>query len=208
VSSDESDAEIITSGLRIRRRHPPAHPNVHRPQPTTAEPFFVGEEGDGEDVAEYLADMPLSSELSGFSTDEEEEEEEEEESPEDESEDEVEAEADGMVWENSSKARLEMQHDAALRASLSTLLSCARALPPKRVEGLRVVQSVSPPSSDGSGRGRKRSRSRQRREREKVVRRTMVTLAVTVGAVVVLSVLSFSAGYLVRSEEARRVRVR
>jgi hypothetical protein len=151
--------------------------------------------------------MPLSSELEGFSTSDDEESPEDE-SEEEEGEPEAEAEAEGMVWENSSKARLEMEHDAALRASLSTLLSCARALPPKRVEGLRVVQSVSPPSSDGSGRSRRRSRSRERREREKVVRRTMVTLAVTVGAVVVLSVLSFSAGYLVRGEEARRVRVR
>jgi hypothetical protein len=229
--SDESDAEIITSGLRIRRRRR-VHQNlaetifVEDPTPMTISVSSLSSEGDseeGEDMAGYLASMPLSS--SGFTTDDENStSSDDDEGDEDDSE---------TVLDNpalNAKARLELEHDAALRASLSTLLSCAaaaRGLPPRRaggVEGLRVVQGSTPPpaatvsvSSEGSGRSvsRRRKREKAREEREKVVRRTMMTLAVTAGAVVVLSVLSFSAGYLVRRfegggvvSEARRVRVR
>ncbi|KAA8915037.1 hypothetical protein FN846DRAFT_924599 [Sphaerosporella brunnea] len=240
-SPDESDAdaEIITCGLRIRR------PAARRPAPTRnlAETVFLenpmvlsiesvnsggssssseeeeeeeaGEaeeekEEEEEDVAGYLADMPLSS--SGFTTSSE--------SSDEDADDEGETVFESPPSLLTHKARLEQEHDAALRASLSTLLSCAAAAGRARrppVEGLRVVQSVSPPaSSEGStGRKKKREKERERERREKVVNRTLVTLAVTAGAVVVLSVLSFSAGYLMRRfeapavvEEARRVRVR
>jgi len=165
------------------------------------------EDGEGEDVASFLASQPLSdseSSTDGVASEDDTEEEEEE----------------GLVRPVfAEKARLEMEHDAALRASLSTLLSCAAAarganahVQRERVEGLRVVQSVSPPAttsasvsqsvSSDEGRSKKKSSRKPRREdKSEVFRTALITLAFSAGAIVLLSAVSFSAGYLVRRLE-------
>jgi len=99
---------------------------------------------------------------------------------------------------------------------LSTLLSCAaaaRGLPRTRerggsVEGLRVVQSATPPSSVASAAKRKKSKQEKEKKRRDTTRDMMVTLAISAGAVVVLAAVSFSAGYWVRRELAGLEEVR
>ncbi|KAI5857819.1 hypothetical protein BZA05DRAFT_107226 [Tricharina praecox] len=169
-------------------------------------------EGEGEDVASFLASQPLSdSECSADDV-----------ASEDDTEEDDEEEGGPLRPVFAEKARLEMEHDAALRASLSTLLSCAAAargagahVQRDRVEGLRVVQSVSPPatttsasvsqsvSSEEGRRTRKGGRSRRPKKEVKneVLRTTLVTLAFSAGAIVLLSAVSFSAGYWVRRLE-------
>jgi hypothetical protein len=253
-SESSSDEHIITSGLRItsqqhhhhlrrqrpRRRSTPVsqHPNlaatalIDLPSPGLDEDSDCSSpEGEDEvqDVASYIATLPLSS--SG-STDSEADVADEEESGSD-----VDSDEGRTVFASSRPERLvKDEHDAALRASLSTLLSCAaaaRGLPlsgsgsgairaspgrqARNVEGVRVVQGSHPPSPAvspaGSTKGRGRSWSpetaaRKKREAARVKRLrdlaglnvSLTVLAFSAGAVVVLSAIGFGVGYWVGRE--------
>ncbi|KAI5819341.1 hypothetical protein BZA77DRAFT_290899 [Pyronema omphalodes] len=175
-SPDTSDAEIITSGLRVsQRRRRPRHHHHHSlaetvllPHPhdvlaasfssihsTSSTSSADGEDAEGvEDIAGYINTLPLSSSEEDSSTYESESG----------SEDEIPEEV-----RNREREEMRMLSDQALRASLNTLLSCAAAAAGKgseaamsmvkerespmerSVEGLRVVQGdVPPPSATGA----------------------------------------------------------
>lgn len=183
LESSSSDEHIITSGLRIasrrRRRSAPCVPGPHSNLAATSLIGTESEEDEAEqeaeepqDVASFIAALPLSS--SGFttssaSTDDEGGEAEGEESSE-------ESDQGRTVFASTRSVLpprliLKDEHDAALRASLSTLLSCAAAArglsrngggapesstmqsglitaarPTRGVEGLRVIQGDRPPT--------------------------------------------------------------
>lgn len=122
-------------------------------------------------------------------------------------------------------------HDAALRASLTTLLSCANAVRkdkapitpqqrPTQVTGLRLIpesQLAGPGQSSPKATSKRRSResskerlakkpkatTRAMTSEELVVSPTMMTWFISAGVVLVFSALSFSAGYAWGKEVGR-----
>ncbi|KAI5796434.1 hypothetical protein EDC01DRAFT_40878 [Geopyxis carbonaria] len=230
-SDTSSDEHIITSGLRIahqRRRGraslppPPSVPILHSPSDSELSDASALSDDDDDlastepaDLASFIATLPLSG-ASSVSADDEH-------SSTSSTSSESESDIRTVFATASSPPRLQSEHDAALRASLSTLLSCAaaaRGLPPKvpsplarstsastsAVEGLRVVRSDAAPrlASPASSEPAAKKRGPHRRvRRADVVQAGFYTLAFSAGAVVVLGAITFSAGYWVGKEVGR-----
>jgi hypothetical protein len=99
-----------------------------------------------------------------------------------------------------------LDHDAALRASLSTLLSCAaaaRGLPKQSTTMAPTITRMRPPSIRlvSEEELEKPTKKRKRRERiEDDLAPTLLTWVVSAGVVVLVSAISFSAGYAMGRE--------
>lgn len=113
-------------------------------------------------------------------------------------------------------------HDAALRASLTTLLSCAAAVRPKERERERTLPTLPSnqpttlrlvPESQMSKPAKRRSRESSKERHAKKIRAvkvneepispTVMTWMISAGVVLVFSAISFSAGYAWGKEVGR-----